>query len=35
MENDDGEQDLKKSPTSIENIELQLKDLIKKTKAKL
>lgn len=35
MDYDEGEQDFKKSVTPIESIELQLNDLIDKTKAKL
>ena len=35
MDYDEGGQDFKKSVTPIESIELQLKDLIEKTKTKL
>ena len=35
MDYDEGEQDFKKSVTPIESIELQLHDLIDKTKTKL
>ena len=35
MDYDEGEQDFKKSVTPIESIELQLHDLLEKTKTKL